>query len=276
MTYGQTLKKGTSLCFTGSLSAESLADLKANGIDAVEFSFSKDKYYNEFDFVNRAQEYADRVREAGLEWWSLHLPFSGKLDITNMDDEMREEIVRINTEMILAAGKAGCKVAVLHPSSEPISDDVRPQRLAYSRENIIRLREACDQVGMKLAVENLPRTCLCNRSQEMIALLRDTGAGVVFDTNHSLVEENVAFLNALVDAGLEILSLHVSDYDFVDERHRLPGDGINDWKDIMAALEKAGYHGPLMYEVPRQPKDREPIATAQLSENMTKLAAGEI
>ena len=276
MTYGQTLKKGTSLCFTGSLSAESLADLKANGIDAVEFSFSRDRYYNEFDFVNRAQEYADRVKAAGLEWWSLHLPFSGKLDITNMDDEMREEIVKINTEMILAAGKAGCKVAVLHPSSEPISDDIRPQRLAYSRKNIIHLREACDQVGMKLAVENLPRTCLCNRSQEMIDLLRDTGAGVVFDTNHSLVEENVAFMRALTDAGLEILSLHISDYDFVDERHRLPGDGINDWKGIMSVLEQVGYSGPLMYEVPKQPKEREPITTAQLSENMSKLAAGEI
>ena len=276
MTYGQTLKKGTSLCFTGSLSAESLADLKANGIDAVEFSFSRDRYYNEFDFVNRAQEYADRVKAAGLAWWSLHLPFSGKLDITNMDDEMREEIVKINTEMILAAGKAGCKVAVLHPSSEPISDDIRPQRLAYSRKNIIHLREACDQVGMKLAVENLPRTCLCNRSQEMIDLLRDTGAGVVFDTNHSLVEENVAFMRALTDAGLEILSLHISDYDFVDERHRLPGDGINDWKGIMSVLEQVGYSGPLMYEVPKQPKEREPITTAQLSENMSKLAAGEI
>jgi sugar phosphate isomerase/epimerase len=276
MTYGQTLKKGTSLCFTGSLSAESFADLKANGIDAVEFSFSRDKYYNEFDFVNRAQEYADRVREAGLEWWSLHLPFSRTLDITILDDEAREEIVKINTEMILAAGKAGCKVAVLHPSSEPISDDVRPQRLAYSKENIIRLREVCDSVGMKLAVENLPRTCLCNRSAEMIALLRDTGAGVVFDTNHSLAEENVAFLKALTDAGLEILSLHISDYDFVDERHRLPGDGINDWKGMMSVLEQVGYSGPLMYEVPKQPKEREPITTAQLAENMTKLAAGEI
>ena len=128
---------------------------------------------------------------------------------------------------------------------------------------------------MKLAVENLPRTCLCNRSAEMIALLRDTGAGVVFDTNHSLVEENVAFLKALTDAGLEILSLHISDYDFVDERHRLPGDGINDWKGIMSVLEQAGYHGPLMYEVPKQPKEREPITTAQLSENMRKLGAGE-
>lgn len=276
MTYAQSLKKGTSLCFTGSLSAESLADLKANGIDSVEFSFSKAKYYDEFDFVNRAQDYADRVRVAGLEWWSLHLPFSRTLDITILDDEARDEIVRINTEMILAAGKAGCKVAVLHPSSEPISDDVRPQRLAYSRENIIRLREACDSVGMKLAVENLPRTCLCNRSQEMIDLLKGTGAGVVFDTNHSLAEENVAFLSALVDAGLEILSLHISDYDFVDERHRLPGDGINNWKGILAVLEKANYSGPLMYEVPRQPKDRDIITTAQLFDNMKKLAAGEI
>ena len=276
MTYGQTLKKGTSLCFTGSLSAESFADLKANGIDAVEFSFSKARYYDEFDFVNRAQEYADRVREAGLEWWSLHLPFSGKLDISILDDELRADIMKINTEMILAAGKAGCKVAVLHPSSEPISDDIRPQRLAYSRENIIRLREVCDSVGMKLAVENLPRTCLCNRSAEMINLLRGTGAGVVFDTNHSLVEENVEFLTALTDAGLEILSLHISDYDFVDERHRLPGDGINNWKGILAALEKVGYKGPLMYEVPKQPKEREPITTAQLFENMEKLAAGEI
>ncbi|MBQ7321671.1 MAG: sugar phosphate isomerase/epimerase [Clostridia bacterium] len=276
MTYAQNLKKGTSLCFTGSLSAESLAELKACGIDAVEFSFNKARYYDEFDFVNRAQDYADRVRVAGLEWWSLHLPFSGKLDISILDDALRAEIMKINTEMILAAGKAGCKVAVLHPSSEPISDDIRPQRLAYSRENIIRLREVCDSVGMKLAVENLPRTCLCNRSQEMIDLLRGTGAGVVFDTNHSLVEENVEFLTALTDAGLEIITLHISDYDFVDERHRLPGDGINHWTGILAALEKVGYKGPLMYEVPKQPKEREPITTAQLAENMEKLAAGEI
>ena len=276
MTYAQNLKKGTSLCFTGSLSAESLAELKACGIDAVEFSFSRDRYYNDFDFVNRAQEHADRVKAAGLEWWSLHLPFSGKLDISILDDALRADIMKTNTEMIIAAGKAGCKVAVLHPSSEPIADDIRPQRLAYSRENIIRLREVCDSVGMKLAVENLPRTCLCNRSQEMIDLLRDTGAGVVFDTNHSLVEENVAFLRALTDAGLEILSLHISDYDFVDERHRLPGDGINNWTGILAELERVNYSGPLMYKVPKAPKDRDPIPTEALVENMKKLAAGEI
>lgn len=276
MTYAQGLKKGTSLCFTGSLELDSLRELRENGIDAVEFSFNYAGYYEKYDFIHRAQEYADRVREVGLVWWSIHLPFSRKLDISILEDEARDDIMRINTEMILAAGKAGCQVAVLHPSSEPITDDIRPQRLAYSRENIIRLREVCDSVGMKLAVENLPRTCLCNRSQEMIDLLRGTGAGVVFDTNHSLVEQNVAFMNALAEAGLEFLSLHISDYDFVDERHRLPGDGINDWGGMLSVLERIGYRGPLMYEVPRQPKEREPITAAQLAENMRALAAGEI
>ncbi len=276
MTYAQSLKKGLSLSFTGSLEADSLAELKANGIDAVEVSFNYDSYYNKFDFIHRADEYAARIRAAGLEFWSIHLPFSGKLDISILDDELREEMVRINTELILAAGRAGCKVAVLHPSSEPITDDIRPARLAHSRANIIRLREVCDSVGMKLAVEDLPRTCLCNRSAEMVELLRGTGAGVVFDTNHSLVEENTVFMKTLIAGGLEILSLHISDYDFVDERHRLPGDGICDWKGMLRVLEEADYRGPLMYEVARQPRDREPITLAQVAENMRQLAAGEI
>ena len=140
----------------------------------------------------------------------------------------------------------------------------------------MELKAACDKAGMKLAVENLPRTCLCNRSAEMIELLRDTGAGIVFDTNHSLEEENVAFLTALVDSGIPIYSLHISDYDFVDERHRLPGDGDNNWTGIFAQLQRAGYDGPMMYEVPSQPKERDVISVEQLAENMRALAAGEI
>lgn len=276
MTYAQGLKKGTSLCFTGSAEPEALAELKRAGIDAVEFSFSFRRYMEVMDIVNRAEDYAKSVRENGLEWWSVHLPFARDLDISVLDEAGRKNIVDVNEKIIRACGKAGCKVAVLHPSSEPIPYEERLARLAYSRENIIYLRGVCDEVGMQLAVENLPRTCLCNHSNEMLTLLKGTGAKVVFDTNHSLAEENVAFMKALVKGGLEIISLHISDYDFIDERHRLPGDGINDWTGILGVLQEAGYQGPLMYEVPRQPKEREPITAEQLAENMRALAAGEI
>ncbi len=276
MTYAQGLKKATSLCFCGKLDADSLHMLKQAGIEAAELSFGFDYYMNRLDFARNWEKCAEIAQQAGVELWSIHLPFSRTLDISNTKDEFRSITMYTNRTLIEAAGKAGIKVAVLHPSSEPIDDEARPERLRRSRESIIQLREACEAAGMKLAVENLPRTCLCNRASEMIELLRGTGAGVVFDTNHSLIDENVSFLSQLIDAGLEIITLHISDYDFIDERHRLPGDGLNNWTGILAQLERCHYSGPLMYEVPRQPKEREAISVEQLSQNMSDLAAGKI
>lgn len=276
MTFAQTLRTGTSLCFTGKLDREAFRALHDAGIDSAELSFNFNYYMNTVRFPETSENFAAIAKEEGVELWSIHLPFSRKLDISSMDKELRGVALYTNRTLIAAAGRAGIKVAVLHPSSEPITDEDRPERLRLSREAIIKLREECDKYGMTLAVENLPRTCLCNRSDEMIALLEGTGASVVFDTNHSLAEENVHFLSALIDAGLNIATLHISDYDFVDERHRLPGDGLNNWKGLLAQLERAGYSGPLMYEVPRQPKERDVISFDELTANMRALAAGEL
>ena len=49
--------------------------------------------------------------------------------------------------------------------------------------------------------------------------------------------------------GGRIITLHVSDYDFVDERHLLPGEGKNPWGEILRALEEVGYDGRFTYEV---------------------------
>lgn len=276
MKYSQKLRLGSSLSFTRKIDREVLHAMKAVGITAAELSFGFNYYMNTVDFPNNWEKYAVMAEDEGVELWSVHLPFSGVLDISNPFKELRDITLYTNRTLIEAAGKAGIKVAVLHPSSEPIDSDMRPEQLELSKEAIVLLREQCDKAGMFLAVENLPRTCLCNRSGEMIELLKDTGAGVVFDTNHSLSETNTDFLSALIESGLPIHSLHISDYDFIDERHRLPGDGINDWNALLAILEKAQYGGPLMYEVSRQPKGRDIITLEQLAENMRLLAAGKL
>ena len=276
MSFPKNLKKATSLCFHSRLDREELLGLKNAGIEAVEVSFHFDKAMNVYDFPERYDEYRAMAEEVGIELWSLHLPFGGALDISSKEEYIRAIAYYTNRKLIEAGSKMGVKVIVLHPSSEPIPDEIRPLRLEHSKREIIRLRELCDEFGLKLAVENLPRTCLCNTSREMIDLLSGTGAGIVFDTNHSLAEDNVEFLSALVDSGIPIHSLHISDYDFVDERHRLPGDGINDWGGIFRQLERAGYTGPLMYEVTSIPKERDEISYEQLSANMTALQNGEI
>ena len=272
MKFTQKFKRGSSCCFGGQLTSENLPLYKSADIEAVEISFPSVEAMRENTAVT-----SGLYKDYGIELWSIHLPFSRKLDISIFDDEARNFIIETNLALIEEASKCGVKVAVLHPSSEPITDADRPERLRRSKEAIIMLREQCDKFGMTLAVENLPRTCLCNRSTEMIDLLKDTGASIVFDTNHSLVEDNVEFLSALAESGIPIASLHISDFDGIDERHRLPGEGINKWNELFAILEKAGYNGPMMYEVPKKPKSVEnEYSYEMLKENQQKLAKGEI
>ncbi len=275
-------KFGSSTCFTGKFDREAFRGYAAAGIDCVELSTNYNNYFNTWEFVDRPEDYARIAADEGVEIWSVHLPFSRKLDISNEDKELRAVTLYTDRAMIRASARAGAKVIVLHPSSEPIDDERRPERMRLSREAIISLNEECVKLGVKLAVEDLPRTCLCNRSEEMVSLISSTGAGAVFDTNHALFEDNAHFIDTLTAGGIKIHTLHISDYfrdaaGVLDERHVLPGEGINDWHAIFDALVRHGYEGPIMYEVPARPKTHEtPYTFAELADNMRRLAAGLI
>lgn len=240
-------KTGASACFWGKLDRTLMNRYVQGGIESIELSFSYGYYYGELDFIGHASALKSDAADCGLELWSIHLPFSGDLDISHFDDAKRAFAMKANLELIAAASKAGIGVAVVHPSSEPIPESDREKRLALSLANLRILTEAAGIAGMRLAVENLPRTCLCNHSREVAYLLAAIpGLGVAFDTNHLLIQDNVEFIRAV---GSRIITLHVSDYDFIDERHWLPFEGKNDWKTIITALDEAGYDGPWMYEV---------------------------
>ncbi|MCL2518737.1 MAG: sugar phosphate isomerase/epimerase [Oscillospiraceae bacterium] len=251
------MKKGISTSFLGELTPEKFEQCAKNNIDCVELFLHDD------NFPLYAKNY--------VELWSAHLPFSQKLDISSPVDADRELTMEKHQYLIRKAAENGIKTIVLHPSSEPITDDERPFRVKKSRENIIILAKLCGELGVILAVENLPRTCLCNTSGEMLALLSGINATLCFDTNHSLIETNPVFLENVLKGGLKVRTLHISDYDFVDERHRLPGDGVTDWKAVMNLLEQYGYEGPLMYEVSRKPKEREEITLEELADNQRRL-----
>lgn len=276
MTDLSTLPLGSSCSFFRHIDREIMETARNVGIDTLELCFKFDKYMNGLDFPRRAAEIGRTAREVGIGLWSLHLPFSRKIDISTTDKELRAVTLYTDRTLIRAAAEAGISTIVLHPSSEPIADEERDERLELSREAILSLSELCRELGLTLAVENLPRTCLCRTSAEMIELLSGTGAKVCFDTNHSLSEANPDFLRNILAAGLEIATLHISDYDGVDERHRLPGDGINAWSEILDILAEADYCGPLMYEVSRKPKEREELTPEELAENMRRFSAGQI
>ena len=247
-------------------------NFKNIGIECVEFSYRYIDYIETVRFAEKAGHYAEMAAETGIGLWSVHLPFGNELDISTLNDYDRALTVSVHKKLIRAAGEAGMKTVVLHPSAEPINENKRAERLKRSRENILALAECCDKYALNLAVENLPRTCLCNASGEMLELLAGTGATACFDVNHPLMEDAVLFINSIFCGGLAVSTLHISDYDFVNERHWLPGEGVIDWPKTVNALEKNNYNGPLMYEISFQHKNGNRVTLDEMAENQRWLA----
>jgi len=185
------------------------------------------------------------LREAGVRVSSAHLPFGPLWEPSDPDLSARQDALGRFEGLLDWIAARGIPLAVLHASFEPISPAQRPARLEAAIESVARLSAYAKERGVALAVENLPRTCLGNTAREVLALA-ENAAGVCFDVNHLLIESHAAFLAA---AGPRVITTHLSDYDFADERHWFPGAGAIDWPALTEGLEAAGYAGRYIFEL---------------------------
>jgi len=219
------------------------------GIEELELSSGQaDPYFSVLEYPKKAKLYSESAEKAGVKISSVHLPFApfAEIDPAALDGETRNKLIDVQSLLIKAAADAGIGIAVIHPSGEPYEESERSERLRIACDTISKLTDTAIEAGMTLALENLPRTCLCRSSDEMKYFLENIpDLRVCFDTNHNLREDNADFIRVV---GNKIVTLHVSDYDFVDEKHWLPGKGKNDWAGILSALEDVDYSGRFLYE----------------------------
>lgn len=220
-------------------------NLKNAGILAIEISHSSTKHL-EYDnlplFVEWAQQY-------GIELWSYHLPFwdENKKFISISDAETADDTVKLFCNLIEQGAAVGIKNFVVHPSGEPIKTEDRAAHLMRAKQSLRILADFASARGVVICVENLPRTCLGRNFNEIMDLISAHSAlRVCFDTNHLLKESYVDFICALKD---KIVTTHISDYDFIDEKHWLPGEGAVDWNLLYHTLGDVGYDGVWLYEL---------------------------
>ena len=247
-----------------------MADYAANGITDMEIS---EHYYTDYDYRG-VRALADRF---SVNLWSLHLPFWGGLDISSPDSSKREPSLETHFDIIRRASDIGIDKFVIHPSSEPVPDDRRSEHMKCAQQSLARLAELAERCGAIICAEDLPRSCISNSIANMQLLLSaDERLKACVDTNHITAEPPQQLIRAL---GGKIATLHVSDFDFINERHWLPGEGKIDWPEVLRALDEVGYNGVWMYELGFEcPKtiyrDRD-LTCADLSRNAHELFAGE-
>lgn len=185
------------------------------------------------------------VREApemgDIETASIHLPFCPFERFPYLAGEKeRNAIAGYLEEFIALTAPLKAKSYTYHASIEPIPQEERTSLLRTTRPVVERLAEAAAGQGACLNVELLPRSCIGNCVGELKVLtdgIPPEKAGVCFDVNHlcGMPERVPEFIGQL---GNRIRTLHLSDYDGVDEAHWLPGFGVLDWPAVMKTIRE--------------------------------------
>lgn len=227
---------------------EKWEDARRVGFETAELVFPPDM--PERAMTREAEIRREHILSAGLEILSAHTPFGPATDPSSANTEQRRQAIALEKRVLDRIAEWNIGIAVMHASFEPIGDDERANRLAIARDAVEELGAYALSLGVVLAVEELPRTCLGNCSAEMLQLTgHGSSAMMTFDFNHLLKETHESFINA---CGPYIITTHLSDYDFVDEKHWMPGVGSVPWKKVVDQLLSTGYAGQLMFETYEQ------------------------
>ena len=262
-------KVGTSSGLFDEFSQAEFDKFKSDGIACIEIGsgvFSKKTPMEREAWIADIKQ---KTEKSGIKVWSIHLPFSRIYDISSVNDTHRVDMIKECSDIIALCEPLNPSKFVIHGSSEPISDEQRPGRMANCIASLRILTTEAKKYDAKIAIECLPRTCLGNTADEIIMIVDAVGNGleVCFDSNHLLKEKPEEFV---AKAGNLITTVHISDYDGIDERHWLPGMGIISWTNVLAELVKSGYQGPFMFEASR----RKPAPDGTMDK--TKLTAEEL
>ncbi len=234
---------------------------KKAGIEYMEVTRPQEEYL-ETDYP-AIRKMAD---EYGINLWSFHLPFKpfDKIDISTSDNEWRKKSVQYLAEILKKAADVGFDKFILHSGgiTKRTTQAEVDERINRACESYAEMAEIADREGGIICVENLPPVCVGKDVAEVKKLISaDERLKVCFDTNHLLPGDGAEFIRALAD---KIVTLHVSDYDFVNEKHWLPGEGNVDWQSIYNTLIDVGYKGPWLYEVSfGNPGSRERLLTCE-------------
>jgi sugar phosphate isomerase/epimerase len=211
--------------------------------------------------VTRVGLWREQVAEFGLEKTAALVKDAG-LEVTSLcrggffqTPTWYEE----NSRAVAEAHTLGAPVLVLVSGGlPPGSRDVDTAR-RHVGEAIGRLVPAAVEAGVRLAIEPLHPMMISERSaivtlgeaNDLAERFDDTRVGVVVDAYH--VWWDPRLYEEIARAGRRILGYHVADW-LVPTTDRLQGrgmmgTGVIELKRIRAAVEEAGYDGPIEVEV---------------------------
>ena len=199
--------------------------------------------------IRIAERERSAVESAGLFVEQLHGPWP--TDDTT-EEKRAQKLVHMERAILLAR-VLGAKYLVIHPDM-PFGwerEDDPAAAWENTRAMFDRLFPAAERAGVVLCVENMPMTAhalsTVPRMMEFVEEVNHPNLAMCFDTGHAAVFRHDAG-ECVRRIGAKLACLHCHDNDGTRDQHRLPYEGIIDWRGFSAALREIGYAGVVTLE----------------------------
>jgi len=216
--------------------------LLRSSVRAVEVWYSDALFDDEVASSLRRLAAEDRIH-------SMHGPFGPSRDLGSLDEETRRNAVIECKRSASLIAQFGGKLLVVHGGSAAHDESSLPLHVQQSVKSLREIGKFCSSLNIQVALEHLSGLAVGNSDDALAKILDTVGMsniGVCLDTNHVFPTDRlIPSVHAL---GRRLLTLHVSDYDGIEEKHWLPGLGVIDWLEFLNALREAGYQGAFIYE----------------------------
>lgn len=237
-------------CFCDTPLVDVLEPIRASGFHQLEIcSLPSHLDYRDAEACEIA---ARRIAELGLEAYSFHAPFADDIDITSLDTRLRTRACDEISLAMEAAARLGVRYFVLHPGPEA-SDLPRAERLdrmENAAASLDRAASRCDELGLRLVLENMLPHLFSGHVRELLWLLgalASTAVGICLDTGHAFLSGDLA--NVAHKLSGHLWMVHASDTRGTYDDHLPPGDGVVPWEALMRQLHASRFDGAFVLEI---------------------------
>ncbi|MBZ4191446.1 TIM barrel protein [Niabella beijingensis] len=235
---------------------------KAAGIDCIEIGMggivdtARNFLKQDDAFLAIAQQAKKAADEAGIQIWSVHMPFGKNIDLSLGDENERNAVVAMHARLLKYVAVLDPQLILFHPSWY-LNRNERPLRKKQLVRSVQELNPMVKQQGATMVIENMlgpelqhgpvrerPLLRTVEEAVEVMNLLpRDVYSAI--DLNHIKYPEKL-----ILAMGSRLKTLHVADGTGREENHYFPcnGKGENNWVAILQALDQVHYDGPFLYE----------------------------
>ncbi|MEO9003718.1 MAG: sugar phosphate isomerase/epimerase family protein [Ginsengibacter sp.] len=262
--YPDPLKIGASFSLE-TVTTTAMSDAKSAGISSIQVSvngwFDKSGHFKmtEEEISKEVNDARKAAADAGINIWAIHMPFGRYIDISLISETERQKVVAIHKKVLQLCRVLKPEVILFHPSWY-LSLDQRDEHINQMIKSVLELAKPVKDLGAIMVIENMTgpelyvmsqgikyERPLCRTVDETMKIMNKLPSQIyaAVDMNHMLHPEKL-----ILALGNRLKFVHVSDGDGENELHYFPcsGKGMNDWMAILAALYKAEYSGPFMYE----------------------------